>query len=400
MQQTQETSDFQTIELIPIGGEPEPVALPPWFGKETLKAWLRSRWWFGLLVVVPTVLAVLYFGLLAADRYEVESKFVVRSPTRASTSQIASLVQGSGIVRSSDDAYIVHAYIGSQDAARDLVADVDLLRLLARPSMDLLWRYPQPFLAHNEQRLWKHLKSFIEIDYDQNTGISTLKVQAFDPEDARIIAEALLARAEALINEMSGRSQEEAIRTAGDEVARSRAHTLAVQSRITDFRKQHAIVDPGRTSSAALGTITGLALDTAQTNAQLAELQQASPASPQVSTLRNRIDALEDQIRKERALLAGADASLAPLIAEYERLTLEREFAERTFASAQTALDIARIEGQRQRLFLERISTPSAPDYPKSPHRLPGVLATLAVTWLAYAIGRRLVSDGPARAEH
>ena len=86
------------------------------------------------------------------------------------------------------------------------------------------------------------------------------------------------------------------------------------------------------------------------------------------------------------------------MIAEYERLALEREFAERAFGSAQTALDMARIDGERQRLFVERISTPALADYPKYPYRLLSILAVFAVAQMLYAIARRLATDTRAHA--
>jgi capsular polysaccharide transport system permease protein len=388
---------YETIELIPIGDRPAPSARPTWFDAEALRSWLRGRRWFSIVVVLPTLLATLYFGLLAADRYEVESEFVIRSQGTAAASQLTSLMQGSGIVRSADDAYIIHAYIHSRDAVRKLAADIDLPALLAHPSADLLWRYPPPFLAANEERLRSHFERFVAIDYDRTTGLSTLKVQAFDPRDARVIAEALLADAEALINRMGERAQVDAIRTAMEEATRSEARALEAQNRVTDFRKMHAIVDPGRVSASGLETIARLALETAQTNAQLAELNKASPDSPQANALKIRIMALEEQIQKERSILAGADRSLAPLIADYERLVLEREFAYRGLASARAALDVAHVDAQRQRLFLERISTPTSPDHPKYPNRLLSILGTFAVTWLCYAVGRRLIGRAEAR---
>jgi capsule polysaccharide export protein KpsE/RkpR len=54
-----------------------------------------------IMVVLPTLIGAIYFFLIAADRYEAEAKFVVRSPSSTATSQLASLMQGSTITRSS-----------------------------------------------------------------------------------------------------------------------------------------------------------------------------------------------------------------------------------------------------------------------------------------------------------
>lgn len=388
--------EAETIELIPIGGKrrrPPPPSL-----RMRLEHWVQARVWYLALVVAPTLLAAIYFGLVAADRYVSHAQFVVRSPSTAATSQLTSLVQGSSVVRSSDDAHITHAYIRSRDATRKLAADHALLSYLTRPEVDVLWWYPGLLRSASGERLWRHFQSFVDLDYDSTTGITTLSAQGFRPEDARAIAEALLVESEALINGLSERAHTEAIEMASREVAVTRERAREALERITEFRRKNAMIDPGRVSQAALETITRLALEVANTNAELTELRRTSPDSPQANALKTRIGALEAQIHKERAALAGTDGSLAPLIAEYERLMLEREFAERSFASAQAALDLARVEADRQRLFLERISAPALPDYPERPWRLLGILAVFALAQLTYTIGRRLLDDSRSHA--
>jgi capsular polysaccharide transport system permease protein len=223
-------------------------------------------------------------------------------------------------------------------------------------------------------------------------------VQGFRADDARVLADALLADSERLINVMSERAQKEAVQTASREVEKNRGRAREALDRITDFRRRNAMIDPGRVSAAALETITRLSLEIARTTAELSELKLVSPDSPQANSLRQRIVAYDEQILKERNALAGKETSLAPLIAEYERLLLEREFEEKTFASAQSALDIARIDAERQRLFLERISTPGLADYPKYPNRLLGIFGVFFVTFLLFSIARRLMSDTRAHA--
>lgn len=392
MQQLSPATGPDKPRLIPVG-EKDNGAEAPVAAKPGLLTRLRLSPTFALIVVLPVVLAGVYFGMLAADRYETEAKFVVRSPGAAMAGQLASLVQGSSVIRSSDDAYIVHAYIASRDAMRTLIKEIKLLDILARSQTDLLWRYPGLLRAHNEERLHKHLQSMIHVHFDSTTGISTLKVQAFEPADAQVIAQALLRNSELLINRLSERGQADAVEAALRDVDTSRKTAVAAQQVVTDFRTRHSMVDPTKISTSAQETISRLALETAQTSAQLAELERASPQSPQIAAFRLRISALEGQIFKERKSLAGADGSLAPLIAEYERLMLEREFAERTFGSALTALEIARADAHRQRLFLEQISLPTPPDYARYPYRLLSLLLVLALGLATHSIVRRVLVE-------
>lgn len=387
------TSDIPVIELIPLTPVAAPTAELPWYSWPVQRARLFKKRWYLTLVVVPTVVSAIYLLFIAANRYESEARFVVRSPNTSAASQITNLVQGTGIVLSSDDAYIVHEYMKSRDAVRALITDFDLMARLQRPEADLLWQYPGALFRHSLERLWRHFQSFIAIDFDTSTGITTLRVQGFRPDDARLIAEALVERAERLINTMSERAHRDSIRAASEEVERTREQARATLISMREFRRTHELIDPNRTSAVALETITRLALEIAKSNAELAEMRSQAADSPQARSLVQRIAAYEEQIRKERLAMAGADTSLAPLIAEFERLTLEREFAERAFASAQNALDVARVEAERQRLFIERISQPASPDYPKYPYRISWTLAIFALTSILFSIGRRIVTD-------
>lgn len=383
---------IETIELVPLNPPVERRPPRPWYDPRALSVWVLGNRWYVALVIAPTVLAALYFGLIAADRYESEARFVVRSPSAAAANPLSGLI-GSSVLRSSEDAHIVAAYMMSRDAVQRLKESAGLVERLTRPEADFLWKYPGLLWRASDEHLWQHFQRFITIDYDKGTGITTLKVQAFRPEDARDLAEALLRHSEILINSISERAHREALRMAQIETDRSRELARATLEKVTEFRRANELIDPGRASAAALESITRLSLEIAKINAELGELLQASPTSPQVASMRLRIAAFEEQIRKERANLAGSDTSLAPLIAEYERLMLEREFAQRAFASAQTLLDATRIEGERQRLFLERISSPGLTDYPLYPYRLINTLLIFLACWLLFAIGRLLQAD-------
>ncbi len=360
--------------------------------------WPLDNFGYIATVILPTLLAVAYFGFVAADRYEVETKFVVRSKSSGTASQLASMMQGTTIVRSADDAYAVHAYIASRDVVRRLDRKV-LLERLDRPEADFWWRYPSPLEAPNDERLYKHMRRIVAVDFEHTTGISTLRVQGFRASDAEATAQELLVASEELINRLSLRAQSDAVASAEAEVARSRTAAQEMQRQITQFRNRHGMIDPGRVSNAALETITRLTLEKAMTSAQIADVEKTSPNSPQAISLKQWLKALEDQIVSQRAQLAGGEATLAPLIAEYERLTLERELAEKTLASSLASLEAARVESQRQGLYLERISSPTAPDLPIYPYRILSILIVLVGAQMLYTIGRHFLTDAIKHAE-
>ena len=86
--------------------------------------WFKKHILLMLTVIVPTLGAILYFGLIASDVYISESRFLVRSPQHQTQSGLfGEILQGSGLTHSQDDTYSVHDYILSRDALLELDAE-------------------------------------------------------------------------------------------------------------------------------------------------------------------------------------------------------------------------------------------------------------------------------------
>lgn len=349
--------------------------------------------WALVCVLLPTLAAVAYFGLIAADRYVAEMRYVVRSPQTQVANQLGGLLQSTGYASGGDAAHAINAYLVSRDALHDLIEDVDVRTIYGSSQADLFSRFPRPFGRSTTEALFAYFEKMVSAKVDRNTGITTVEVQAFSPEDAKRIADALVKRAEALSNRLTRRLRDDLVRTADEEVSRARERSLVALAALTEFRNREQTVDPTRYSAALVETIARLSLELAQMRAQQEELRRASPQSPQVAALANRIRAFEEQITQERLGLAGSADSMAPRIAEYERLLLEREFADRLLAAAVNSLENARQDAQRQQIYVELVVTPRMPDYPAYPYRLLAVLAVFAVSGLAYIVLSTLVRN-------
>jgi len=133
------------------------------------------------------------------------------------------------------------------------------------------------------------------------------------------------------------------------------------------------------------------ALATART--QLGELLNNSPNSPQIPLVKTRIASLGKLIDEERAKLSGEGDSVVAALTEYERLNLQRELAEKALASAFTSLEAARLEAQRQQLYLETIAQPNLADYPLYPKRVVSFITVFVTCLLAFGITWLLVAN-------
>ena len=347
-----------------------------------------------LLMVLPTLATATYFYAFAADRFESEARFVLRMPGRSSSDiTMPNMVQGQGAMRSNDDGYIVQDFLQSRDAMIWLEDHADLQAVVRRVSWDPFWRFPALLGRDTQEALYKYLQRIVSATFDTTTGVTTLTVQAFAPADAERLASSLLDAAENLVNRMNERARRDAVSIAQGEVDRLRQRTEAAQSELKAFRERERMVDPTHATLAVLETIAKLSQEAALVGVQLGELVKASPDAPQIAALRLRRAALEGQIDMERRRLAGDAQAMAPRIAEYERLSLEREFAERALVSAMTMLENAKVEVLRQQVYLERVATPNRPDHRAYPWRLLWCLIAAAGGTMAWLIWRVVKAD-------
>jgi capsular polysaccharide transport system permease protein len=145
--------------------------------------------------------------------------------------------------------------------------------------------------------------------------------------------------------------------------------------------------------------ISRLSDDLADSKTRLSALDEQAPQSPQGEALRARVSAMERQISDERAHIVGNDGSMAPRIAQYEQLLLEREMAAKMLTSATVSLENAKIDAQRQQLYLERIADPNLPDHALYPKRISAFLMLLAICFAGFWITRFFINQVYEHAE-
>lgn len=233
----------------------------------------------------------------------------------------------------------------------------------------------------------KALKRFVVTGFDATTGISTLRVESFDAKTAQALNAAMLDGGERLVNRMNTRATDDAVRDAKRSQDEARARLSDVQAQLAAFRNREQFIDPARTATEGSTLVGNLLASLATLKAERAQLAADAPRSPQLPMLDSRIAAYENQIAAERAKIAGSSNSLASKISSYEDLALRRELANKELAEATAGVVTAEQEARRQKLYLERIVSPSYPDKPTEPRRLIAILTVLFSTMLIYGLG-------------
>jgi capsular polysaccharide transport system permease protein len=325
-----------------------------------------------------------------------EADFVVRGPGTEKSMSIAGMMSSSssGEQPGQDEALIVQQFIMSRDVVRKLARHDDLRAVLDRPEGDSVTRFPGMFFWRNDfEALYKAYSRFVEVDIDGETGVSVLKVKAYRPEDAQKIAQALVTYSEQLVNDLNDRTRQDALRSFKQEVDTTQTHIADIQAKLTAYRVKQQMLDPKSAAEGPLALLQVLDTERADAQAKLADAIKTSPNSPQVPLYRTRIVSLDRLIADDRTRITGDSNSVAAAETEYERLDEARKLGETELASAYKSLEEARLDAQRQQLFLETVARPNLPDYPLYPKRVLSFSLVLASCLLAYGIAWLLVAS-------
>jgi capsular polysaccharide transport system permease protein len=376
------------------GGEAFEPTPPP-------KPWLLRlfRKPFFLLVILPSLISVMYFYGVAAPQYVSEARFVVHSRGNDGGGQAAlraaaaSGFGGFGGAMASGEANSIRNFLSSLDAVMQANEKLDLIELWRRPEADFVARlwFTEP------ERIARFFNQMVNVTLDPVTGVTTLRVRSFRPEDSKALTETLLVAAESLVNRLSERARGDTLQLAQQEIEIAERRVQESRAALVRFREQERELDSAGAVQSALVLRGQLEGALAQARAELTERQQfMRPDNPALQATRNRIEALERQISAERSRHTDTTANaggavLARQLAAYERLMLEREFADKQLASATVSLETSRIEAQRQQLYLSRIVQPNLAVYPLYPRSFINSASIFLGLAIAYGIGWLLV---------
>lgn len=385
---------------------PKPAATPqivirPLAGKATRK----PRHWglmsaFVVMVLLPIVATWWYLSERAAEQYASTLAFTVRSEDISSAADLlGGLAPALGGSSGSTDADILYEFIRSQTLVQQIDADLDLHRLYAAHlERDPIFSFDPAGTVEDLTAYWQRM---VRVSYDAGSGLMELRVLAFTPKDAQAIAQAIFDRSSVMINDLSAIAREDATRYAREDLDLAVERLKQAREALTAFRISSEIVDPTADVQGQMGL---LSLLQEQQVAALIEFDLLNNSTregdPRLEQARRRIVIIEDRIREERRKfgIAGndGDASYAETIAGFERLTVDREFAEQAYAAALATYDAARAEANRQSRYLAAYIRPTLAERAEFPNRtlLIGVVAFFSfLIWAIMALSYYALRD-------
>lgn len=351
----------------------------------TLGAGQRWRWRiivasFLLAVALPTLVVAIYFTFFAANQYAAEARFSVRSATTTQAPNdllgLISVAPAATIT----DAYVLIDFVRSRQLLDRLHTEMDYKAVFSRSEADFWARLDTDLPMEKVILYWRRM---VSIGFDTTSQIVTLQTRAFRQDDALQLANAILKQSEHLINDLSARARADAVKMAEQELAQSEARLRLARLAVRTFREERQEIDPRKKAEARQQIIETLQGELTSARARLQTMrQQLAENAPTVVYQRSVIKALEKQIDEERSRAATSataadDSTIGGLIADYEALTIDREFAEKAYVSAMGSLERVRFDAARQQRYLATIVAPSLPQHPLYPKSLLNTLIVL-----------------------
>lgn len=341
---------------------------------------------FLVTVVLPTLLAVLYFGLFASDVYVSQSQFVVRSPDKPSTNGLGVLLKSVGFSSSGDEIFVAQKYVQSRDALKAVNEGNFVRNAYSRKDISIFDRFNSLGWNGTFEDLYDYYRKRIGVEHDTTSAITTLSVRAYTPQDARKLNQELLDLSEQLVNRLNNRGEADLLGNAQREVREAEVAARQASQALGAFRQRSGIVDPERQASVQLQLVSKLQDELIGARLQLQQLESLAPENPQIPLLKTRIAGLTRSIDVQLGRVAGGDRSLSAAAVQYQRLSLDREYADKRLGAAMAALQQARNETRQQQAYVERIVEANLPDDPSEPRRLRGIFSTFLLGLIAYGI--------------
>lgn len=328
---------------------------------------------FVAIVILPLIVTAFYLWVCAADQYASYLGFSVRTEESSSAIELlGGITELSG--SSSSDTDILFAFLTSQALVRKIDEAENLRAIWSRVS-----KSSDPIFAYDPggtiEDLLDHWKRKVTIIYDSSTGMIDLRILAFNPEDSRRIAEALLEECATMINNLSAIAREDAVKYAREELEASVERLKKARTTMTEFRNRTQIIDPAIDTQNQMSLLITLQQQMAAALIELDLLKDTTRENdPRIVQAMRRVDVIQVRIEAERHKLGlGGESKtregFATLVGEYESLAVDREFAETAYTAALANYDISQAEARKQSRYLAAHIQPTLAEKAEYPER-------------------------------
>lgn len=343
-------------------------------------------------VVLPILCSGLYLWTYAADQFVSYVGFSVhQQEPPAPVDMFGSL--GNLQRSTTQDSAVLFAYIRSQAMVTQVNEQVDLTFAFSSPeARDFVFSLPR---NSSREALLHYWHRAVQVVHSQDTGLLEVRVRAFDPRDAQLIAAAILEASREQLNLLSKHARDDAMSYAEQDLSAAKAELVAWQNRLSAFRTRTQMADPEADLALRMALITSLEQQHQEARVTQDLLRERTESTdPRLAQTARRLEVLQDRLKEERGLLGATEETLgnagfSTLLTEYENLSRERDFAGQRYASAYGQFEIARSKALQQNRYLAIYLPPTLAETAEYPRRFLS-LALVAffglISWAIFAL--------------
>jgi len=343
------------------------------------------------VALVFTMMALLYWSMIASDRYVSEAHIVIQDAGSSSSQGTDSGGVSSDISSQILEHLMLRDYLLSMDILMKLEAKLGLREHYSDARWDLMsrmWSADSPI-----EDFYEYYLSRVEVEYDEYNGLLIIKAQAYHPKMAKAIVDELVRLGGERMNELAHSLAHEQVRFLEKEVIRLHKNNAKAHALVLDFQDEHGMISPSGTVDNITGIINSLETRLSdlytERDTMLGYLMKNSPS---IKNINREIAAVKKQLGSEKTRLVSAGSkTLNSTMAEHLQLQLAADFSQELYNNALLALSQGRVDAARTLKMIAVLYTPILPQSSLEPNRMYNSVATILFALILSGIIQLLV---------
>lgn len=339
------------------------------------KGFFTKKTSFILFVILPSILAAVYYAFAASSQYVSEARMVVRTIGVSEQFDTSEKRDGRSIIGGdslTQDSYIVANYLQSPQLVRILNNRIKLHDLFSKANIDWFSRLPAEAKFEDLHKYWLQQ---VDTYVDGPSGIIILTIRAFSPDDAATISRAAMQAANEMIDTISEKAKNDLIKRGENDMDLALDQYRKALDDLREYQNKTGILDPlasAKMSNAVIAKLTEQKLTlTVNLNSMTAA---GADNSARVRDLKRTIEAIDDQIKLRQDRVAGATlpsdgVQLSSSLTEFSRLETQRIVTQALYESTVRNLDTAKSTALKRTTFISVFSDADIPEESRYPQR-------------------------------
>ncbi len=218
------------------------------------------------------------------------------------------------------------------------------------------------------------LEGIVKVTTDRKTGAITLQVDYKDPELAARIAQAYIEELKKILEEKALTVAKANRIFLEKQLAETEKELKEKLKLLASFQKREKVIVPQEQVKGSIELYSELVSRKIALQVKLRELESVlSPSSPQVLALKEQIKAIDKQLNEiENSAGNSAIPSLGSApekITEYTGIFIKVKGLQAKYETLLKMYEQAKLEEQKNRIYVEVIDPPSVPDIPVKPKK-------------------------------